>query len=83
MVAEAKWVRWRGVNEEGYWWWDNEDSPHAIPVEIVNTLAGLVAVTNQHGWNRRQCLYEMGGWWMRLVAPELREAGKRWEGERG
>lgn len=60
--------------EQGWYWWWNED-PDDVPVPVSILASGMdgrcFASKGQFGWTRHQYVEEMGGWWMRLIEPEL------------
>jgi hypothetical protein len=60
--------------EQGWYWWWNED-PDSEPVPVSILKSGVdgrcFASMGQLGWTRAQNVEDMGGWWMRMVEPEL------------
>ena len=58
-----------------WWWWDEDPDSEPIPVSILEsgTNNEYFASIGQHGWNRAQWVKEMGGVWMKVLIPKLKD----------
>lgn len=76
VLEEPPWTDWRGVKEQGeYWWWDGDLDSAPVPVSIMLSYpTTYFATVGQLGWNRPQDVEEMGGWWQLIREP----AQPRW-----
>lgn len=68
------WFRHAEIKEaDWYWWWDEDPDAMPVPVNIMYspTDEKFFASVGQLGWNRTQNCEDMGGWWQRLIAPQV------------
>lgn len=72
------WGRHDVVDESWCWYWWHDEDPDCDPVPTIvmqstNHKEGFFASAGQHGWTVGRMVSDMGGWWMKMKAPEVRK----------
>lgn len=69
----SAWTQDLPTEAGAYWWWDGDEdcAPIHVEIEFSGFDGTYFAPQGQWGWTRFRPVSEMGGWWMKLGAPQV------------